>query len=136
MRRLVGTEDQLYEQVAAWLRLTHPDVPFHFDLAGVNNPSPRTRALYGRINKRAWPDLFIATPRHGSHGCFLELKKEGVRVNKRTGEWASEHIAEQAAVLQQLADIGYWADFAVGYGETIKALEAYLGAPKKSKEVF
>lgn len=60
-------------------------------------------------------------------GLFLELKKEGTRLKKKNGDWASEHIKEQAKVLEQLRDRGYCAEFAVGFDETKKIIDEYLG---------
>lgn len=106
--------------------------------------------------RRGWPDMFIAEPRHyfyttavnmgaveaeGWHyGLFLELKKEGTRLVKSTtkhhsdgigdctiANWATEHIAEQAKVLQQLRERGYCAEFAVGFDEAKKIIDEYLG---------
>ena len=57
---------------------------------------------------------------------LLELKKDGVRLKKKSGEWASEHIAEQASVLKCLQDKGYKADFAIGYDQAIQKVDEYL----------
>lgn len=130
------TEAYLYEQVEQWLRLKHPGVPHHWDLSGVWTPSHKARNLYGRLNQRAWPDLAICRP-HGyggfniidrKAGMFLELKREGTRLRKKNGEWASEHIAEQAAVLESLAAEGYIAQFAVGFDDATQLIDSYLGA--------
>lgn len=133
-RRVVGSEEALYEQLARYLNLKHSDVPYHFDLSGLWTPSHRLRNLYGRLNARAWPDLFIAKPvydpiagpEYPYCGLFVELKREGTRLKKKNGEWASEHIAEQAAVLNKLADEGYVAQFAVGFDEAVQLIESYL----------
>lgn len=61
------------------------------------------------------------------NGLFIELKKEGTRLKKKNGEWASEHIAEQAEILRKLADRGYEAQFAVGFDEAIELIDKYLG---------
>lgn len=125
-------ESDLYEQLARYLSLKHPELEgrWHFDLAGVNNPSKYTRALYGRLNKRAWPDLLIAQPAYFEgtpyHGLFIELKREGTRTLKRNGEYASEHIAEQADMLGALGVQGYIAQFAVGYDEAVSLIEGYM----------
>ena len=131
MRR-AGSEANLYEQIAQYLNLKHPNVLYHFDLSGVNNPSKYTRSLYDRLNRRAWPDLYIAKPTLAEHGyitpgLFIELKREGTRLKKKNGEWVSEHIAEQAAILDALSDVGYYATFAVGFDEAVFYIEAYLG---------
>lgn len=61
------------------------------------------------------------------HGLFLELKKEGTRLKKRNGDWATPHIAEQAAVLEKLRSRGYCAEFAVGFEEAKRIIDEYLG---------
>lgn len=104
-----------------------------------------------------WPDLFIAestvhekgadgkwhfkilcrdflhqidhrSDKYGSwSGLFLELKKEGTRLKKKNGDWANEHIAAQAEVLEKLHQRGYCAEFAVGFEEAKRIIDEYLG---------
>src|SRR4051812_11082576 len=78
-RRETMTENALYEQLARYMNLQHPDVPYHFDLSGLWTPSHKARNLYGRLNRRAWPDLFIGIPRF-----YYKLEGEG------TGEHVSD----------------------------------------------
>lgn len=129
------TESQIQEMVADYLRFRHPDVLFHSDFgSGVKltmGQAVRQKRLNG--GRRAWPDLFIAQPKfihvnHGQwqHGLFIELKKEGIRLKKKNGEWASDHIAEQAKVLGELRNAGYIAEFAVGYDEAVAIIDNYL----------
>jgi hypothetical protein len=61
-------------------------------------------------------------------GLFIELKKEGTRLKKKDGTWATEHIAEQAAVLEELRKRGYAAEFAVGFEHAKGIIDTYLGA--------
>lgn len=127
-------EDNLYEQLAQYMSLKHPKLNglWHFDLAGVNNPSRKTRGLYSRLNTRGWPDFFLAKTALmpgtmiAYTGLFLELKRDGTRIKKKTGEWASDHIAEQAETLKRLQDEGYVAMFAVGFDEAVLMIESYL----------
>lgn len=76
-----------------------------------------------------------------SCGLFLELKKEGTRLKRKrkipnegimdcgsVEEWATEHIAEQAKVLESLRQRGYCAEFAVGFEEAKKIIDEYLGS--------
>src|SRR4051794_30674921 len=103
-------ETDLYEQLARYLNLKYPRVVYHFDLSGLWTPSHQLRNLYGRLNARAWPDLFIAQPcmvggvplstaaprdwvyeETSFGGLFLELKREGSKLKKRDGSWASPH---------------------------------------------
>lgn len=61
------------------------------------------------------------------HGLYIELKKDGTRLKKKNGDWANEHIAEQAEVLEKLRERGYCAEFAVGFEEAKRIIDEYLG---------
>lgn len=137
------TEAQLQEQIADYLRLRYPTVLFHSDTASISRLTPYQGQMRKRQNggRRGWPDMFIAEPlgyigeRYPDNaagqmevaGLFLELKAEGVRLKKKDGSWANEHIAEQAAVLKELEERGYVAKFAVGFFEAKKIIDDYLG---------
>lgn len=142
------TEADLQAQVADYLRLQYPDVMFHSDFGSGIKLTPGQAVKQKRQNggRRAWPDMTIAEPRHyfyttvvngGAveadgvyHGLYLELKKEGTRLTKKNGDWATEHIAEQAKVLEKLRQRGYCAEFAVGFDEAKKIIDEYLGGKK------
>jgi hypothetical protein len=112
------------------------DLLWHFDYGSGLKMTMSQAARQKRLNRKSWPDLFIANPvdiRHGQSrsgaypGLFLELKREGTRIYKRDGLLvANEHIKEQAAVLQELRDQGYAADFAVGLDDAIEKIDNYL----------
>jgi hypothetical protein len=136
-----GSENELYEQLAQYLSLQHPKLKglWRFDLAGVWTPSHQARNLYGRLNSPGWPDFLLAVPVfYPSHvvvgGLFLEIKRDGTRLKKRDGSWASDHIAEQAATLTRLQAEGYVGQFAVGFGECVSLIESYL-TPAKAFDV-
>ena len=129
---MVQTEAQLQEQVARYLRLQYPDVLFHADF-GSGAKLTRGQAIRQKRQnggQRGWPDSFIAQPRVGgvweSYGLFIELKRDGTRLKKKNGDWATPHIAEQAKVLEQLCRRGYVAKFAVGFDEAKKIIDEYL----------
>lgn len=130
------TESQLQEAVAHYIRIRYPDVLFHSDFGSGTKLTLAQAMRQKRQNggRRAWPDIFIAEPKpnfcqdgYSSCGLFLELKKGGTRLKKKNGEWANEHIAEQAKVLTELRSCGYRAEFAVGFDETTKLIDDYLG---------
>ena len=82
-----------------------------------------TKRMQG--GKRAWPDLFIAEPRHGYAGLFIELKN--TQIYKADGSLRkNEHVEEQAAVLKALQERGYKAVFAVGFDEARDIIDMYL----------
>ena len=130
------TESELQVAVADYIRLRYPNVLFHSDFGSGIKLTKGQAIKQKRQNggRRGWPDMFIAEPRvwqlyyHWDYyGLFLELKKEGTRLRKKDGSWATAHIAEQAEILQTLQHKGYKARFAVGFEEAKKIIDEYLG---------
>lgn len=133
------SESQLQQQVADYLCLQYPDVLFHSDYGSGVKLTPRQASIQKRQNggRKSWPDMFIAELQVNGDTCgniyvfqsglFLELKKEGTRLQKKNGEWVTPHIAEQAEVLEKLRQRGYCAEFAVGFEEAKKIIDEYLG---------
>lgn len=150
------TEAELQSAVADYIRENYPDTLFHSDFGSGIKLTKGQAMKQKRQNggRRGWPDMFIAEhcllkiterePFAGinyisqavtlngdvawyAHGLFLELKKYGTRLRKRNGDWASDHIAEQAEVLEKLRERGYAAEFAVGFDEAKRIIDEYLG---------
>lgn len=122
----MAKEFDVYRAVATYLRMQYPTALFHFDLSGITT----TKAAAG-MNKaiqkgRGFPDLQILVPRGGFHGLFIEIKRNGERITKRDGSFASEHIEAQNEVLEQLAGQHYRAVFAVGFDECKKIIDEYF----------
>lgn len=125
------SEHQLYELIATFLRLQYPNVIYRFDLAADLKLTAGQAAKHKRLHpRRGYPDLFIAHPMGRYHGMFLELKKDGVKLYKRNGDFASEHIEEQWQMLGALTLRGYKAEFAIGYDDAVRQIKAYLGQNK------
>lgn len=140
-------ERDLQTKVADYLRLQYPRVLFHSDYGSGVKLTVRQAMVQKRQNggRRGWPDMFIAEPAprciDGSwdyewHGLFIELKKEGTRLMKKDGSWATEHIADQADVLESLREKGYYAVFAVGFDEAKKTIDSYLGGTQPERVEF
>lgn len=135
-------ESELQVLVADYIRVRYPDALFHSDFGSGIKLTPGQAMKQKRQNggRRAWPDMFIAEPQLNtsilkiSAGLFLELKKEGTRLKKKNGEWANEHIAEQALVLEELQKRGYAAEFAVGFDQAKELIDKYLGVTKDGME--
>jgi hypothetical protein len=135
-------ESELQVLVADYIRVRYPDTLFHSDFGSGIKLTPGQAMKQKRQNggRRAWPDMFIAEPQLNtsilkiSGGLFLELKKEGTRLKKKNGEWANDHIAEQAEILNQLKLRGYAAEFAVGFDQAKEIIDNYLGATKDGME--
>lgn len=137
------SEHQLYELIAQYMQIQYPDVIYRFDLAADLKLTAGQARKHKMLHpKRGYPDLFIAEPIITSYrdengmikltqtknysGIFIELKKEGTRLKKKNGEWASDHIAEQAEMLERLEFRGYRAMFAVGFDEAKKIIDLYF----------
>lgn len=123
------TEAELQQQVADYLRLQYPNALFHSDFgSGVKlTMGQAIRQKRQNGGRRAWPDMFIAEPESNRFGLFIELKREGTRLKKKDGTWASEHLAEQDDILDRLRFRGYEAQFAVGFDEAKNLIDKYLG---------
>lgn len=126
----MGKKDETLLQIAVaeYLIKNHPDVDFHNDYGTGARLKPYQAKEQAEMNayRKGWPDLFIAEPRNGYAGLFIELKRDGERLQKRNGDWVSEHIAIQAERLKGLLKKGYRAKFAVGFDDTIEIIEKYL----------
>lgn len=128
------SESQLQIAVANYLATRYPDVLFHSDFgSGVRLTAGQAKVNSAQnAGRRGWPDLFVAErcwdeERHQLwQGLFIELKTEGTRLRKKSGEWASLHIAEQAEVLRGLRSAGYWSAFAIGFEQAKNIIDHYL----------
>ena len=90
-----------------------------------------------KLNRRAWPDLFIAEPRNGKAGLFLELKRLGTRIYRQDGELVADvHIREQARALKVLRDKGYVANFAIGFDDAVEQIRQYLDLKTDTATMF
>ncbi len=131
-------EQDLQNIIADYFRMQYPGAIFHSDFgAGIKlTPGQAVRQKRQNIGERGYPDIFIAEPTEisengriigmGYYGLFVELKRDGVRLKKKNGEWATTHIAEQAEMLERLNRRGYLAKFAVGFDEAKEIIDDYM----------
>lgn len=122
--RLAEAEIQM--ALVQYLRDKYPQILFKCDTSAIKLTLGQAVKMKRLGNTRAWPDIFIAEPRRDYHGCYIELKKEGERIVRENGNWVSPHIAEQAAMIDELNRRGYCAEFAAGFAEARKAIDKYL----------
>ena len=119
-------EESLSNAVAKYLTHQYPDVIFHFDTGSGIKLSIGQAVKMKKLNKRGFPDLFICEPKKNVNGLFLELKQAGTRLYKKNGEFASEHLKEQAEILTQLRGKGYMAYFGIGFENTKELIDNYM----------
>lgn len=130
------TEADLQVQVAYYLRLQYPDVIFHSDYGSGVRLTRYQAGVQRKQNggRRAYPDMFIAKMMNSKGGLFIELKKEGTKLEKKDGTWLTPHLAEQAEMLEKLRGEGYEATFAVGFDKAKEIIDNYLGKRMTNKE--
>lgn len=126
----MNKEALLHQAVAQYIRVRYPKVIFHSDFAaGMKLPiwlAARNRRLQ---SDRGFPDLFIASPRGGYAGLFIELK--AVNVWLKNGNLSGkEHIQEQNIMLERLRTEGYKAEFGCGFEQVQKIIDDYLALGK------
>jgi len=123
MRQL---ERSLHIQVCDYIRLRYPDVIFRTDVADLKltmAQAARLKRMQG--GRRAYPDLFLAEPRGGYAGLFIELK--ATDIYKKDGNLkANPHVAEQAKMLSALTQRGYRAVFAIGFEQAQAVIDEYM----------
>ncbi len=127
-------------QACRFMRLQHPSVIFRSDFASGLHMTPFQAKTHASLQSgRAWPDIFIYEPRRGYNGAAFELKRDGTTIYLKTGPrkgklTANPHIQEQAAVLQDLTNRGYYADFCIGIDDFIRKVNWYFGV--ENTELF
>lgn len=140
-------EESLQKMVARYIRLHYPHAHFFSDYAAGAYLSKTQRGVRKALQSgKAWPDMFIAHPAvikgkdgetHHYCGLFIELKKDGTTIRVTRGPnkgqlVADSHIREQAQVLIDLNRLGYYAVFGIGFDDTIKLIDWYMGKPENA----
>lgn len=125
-------EQELQTWIGDYLRIQYPHVLYHADFGSGTKLTPAQAMRQKRQNggQRGYPDLFIIERTDEYAGLFIELKREGVRLRKKDGSWATTHIAEQAEMLERLKRRGFKATFAVGFDEAKEIIDNYLKEAK------
>jgi len=129
-----GKEGRLATAVAYFMHHFFPTVPYRFDVAAdlpmKKQAAVRLKCKY--LHAPAYPDLFIASPAVingvAHHGLYLELKATRADVFTLNGRLRStEHLINQAYMLETLQRGGYVAEFAHGDDfHVFNLIHAYL----------
>lgn len=123
---MIRKEEILHLQVCDYLRYSYPDTIFRTDFASGIKMNMGQAIKHKRLqHSKAYPDLFIAEPKRGKGGLFLELK--AVNIYKKDGNLLSnEHLQAQDDMLNKLRNKGYDAFFAIGFDHAKKLIDVYL----------
>ena len=122
------TELQLHTQICEYIRLQYPKAVFNSDLAGSMKLSINQAKIISKL-RSGWgfPDLVIYEKRGKWTWLFIELKKEGMKLFNRQGEYATPHLIEQSEMLQKLRERGFMCWFAIGFDDAKQKIDIYLG---------
>jgi hypothetical protein len=114
--------------VCNYIRTKYPNVIFRTDFSsGMRMSIGMAKRHKSLQSHSAYPDLFIAEPRAGYCGMFIELKSKDNVIFKQDGTLRKNlHHEEQAKMLQMLSSRGYKAVFGLGYQDSIKQISDYL----------
>ena len=123
------TEKEISLAIAAYLKRKYPHLLYRFDLAAdlklTMGQAVQNKRL--QMQDRGYPDLFIAEPKKGFHGLYVEIKKSGDEVFKKNGGMrGNKHIMEQWSMLYRLKQKGYRVEWGLGFQDAIKKIDNYL----------
>lgn len=95
------------------------------------NEAKRNKAaiIYWKLmgGKAGLPDIEIIDPYGDYNGLAIELKKTGFKLYTRDGHLKKDkHIQNQARILQEYSDRGWYACFAVGVIEAQEIVRSYF----------
>lgn len=120
------TEDQLHYQVCQYIKAQYPWAIFNTDLSGVRLTPGLAKRVSNLRSGRGFPDLVIYERTKSIPALFIELKRGGIRLNKKDGEWGTDHIKEQSEMMMKLTLRGYECHFAIGFDEAKNIIDHYM----------
>lgn len=126
----VATEAQTQKAVCLYVKAQYPKAIFWSDLSGIKLSIGLATKLKNLKSHRGIPDWFCPIASRGYTGLFLELKKPGIKLKKRDGNWKSEHLKEQSDMIDSLKEEGYFASFAIGFDQAKELIDWYLGGKR------
>ena len=116
----------LYKQVSTYLKYQYPKVLYRFDMAGLNLSIAQAGMNKAIQCGKGYPDLVILEKRGNYGALFIELKPEGTKLYKTSGDPINDHIGEQIEYLLELERRGYAVAFGVGFESTKHIIDSYL----------
>ncbi|RTL04621.1 hypothetical protein EKK58_09940 [Candidatus Dependentiae bacterium] len=108
-------EENEQGEFVSWARSTYPFLLITCSLGGIPC-SIRQGVRYKRMGyKKSWPDLTIAYPNRGFHGCFIEMKKTN-----------GSKDSDQEKLILVLNSLGYYAKTCIGIEDAKATLTWYM----------
>lgn len=107
-----------------WFQLKYPQYKkclIRIENEGKRNAAQAALAYRMGLQKGA-SDLFIAIPTRQHAGLFIEIKKDKFKVTASN----KEHYDTQAAFIEAMNSMGYFATFGIGFDNCRHIIENYL----------
>lgn len=119
---------ELQEQirVSHFIKSAYPNIIFCSDLSGLRLPISVAKLIKLLRSGNGFTDMFIFKPNPRYHGLFIELKKTDEKLFKKNGEYKTEHLVEQADMINRLNSEGYYACFSIGEDQAIQTINDYM----------
>lgn len=141
-------EEDLQLRLSRYIKREYPQAILVGDFAaGANLTDGQRQKMMTMRSEDGQPDISLDFPSRGFHGLRLELKAEGTVVFKKDGTLRKasytrrfangtikrgDHLAEQWATIQKYRELGYYADFIIGFDEAIKIVDWYMCRPENA----
>jgi hypothetical protein len=126
--KIMAKEQSIHKQVCTYLKMQFPKAIYHTDFAaGVKMSIGQAVKNASLQSGKSWPDLFIAEPRNGHFGLFIEIKASMDKVYKKDLTFKKdEHVQAQAEMLTALTERGYKSVFGCGFDHCKTIIDEYM----------
>lgn len=126
-RRRNNAELRFHREVCKTIRQLTPNVYFRSDGGGLPLSQTQAAIFKSLQSNSGHPDITVFQPSRGYHGALWELKTETASLYLKDGRLSTQdHIQNQAARIQELNKLGYYANFAQGLDDFIKQYCWYM----------
>lgn len=125
-KSLMPTEKEIHVNICEYLRLQYPELLFTSDAGGLRVSMGVIMEVKRKSCNYKIPDLLIFQRNSQYNGCFIEIKRSAGDLYLKSGKLKNDHVKAQEECLAMLRQQGYYAEFGVGYNDTIQKIERYL----------
>lgn len=123
---LTITEKQIHINICEYLRLQYPNLIFFSDASGLRVSVGLRIEIQKKMSGHKIPDLIILVPNSQYRGAFIEIKRCKDDLYLKSGKLKNDHVKSQEHTMILLRDMGYFAEFGIGFEHTIQMIERYL----------
>lgn len=120
------SEEATHKAICTYMRSQYPHAIWFSDGSGIRlSIGMAVKQSYLRC-KRSLPDFWVMLPKGGYHALIVEIKREGITLKKKNGEWKEEHFKEQQEMIDRLNELNYHASFKFGFDQIKAHIDWYM----------